>query len=158
MLFLKIFDNALEFFQKDLQTYCASLGILHQATCSHTSQKNGIAERKHRYIIDVACTIMLQMNVPKYLWYDAILMATYLVNGMPFSALGGALPLTRLCLDTPLFHLPPKVFGCIAFIQDLSLDLDKLSPRSIKCVSLGYSRTKKGYRYNTYYYTVLCFY
>jgi len=38
-----------------------------------------------------------------------------------------------------------RVFGCTYFIQDLSSGLDKLSPKSIKCVFVGYSKTQKGY-------------
>ena len=45
-----------------------------------------------------------------------------------------------------LFSLHPKDFGCVAFVQDLSPYLDKLSPRYIKCVFVGYSRTQRGYR------------
>ena len=38
------------------------------------------------------------------------------------------------------------VFGCTCFVQDLSPRLDKLSPKSIKCVFIGYFRTRKEYR------------
>ena len=38
------------------------------------------------------------------------------------------------------------LFGCMYFVQDLFFDLDKLSPRSIKCIFVGYSRAKKEYR------------
>ena len=34
----------------------------------------------------------------------------------------------------------------MAFVQDLSPGLDKLSLRFIKCIFVGYSRTQKGYR------------
>ena len=34
----------------------------------------------------------------------------------------------------------------MAFVRDLSLGLDKLSPRSIKCIFVEYSRTQKGYK------------
>ena len=37
-------DNTSEFVQQDVQKYCASLGVLHQTSCAHTSQQNGIAE------------------------------------------------------------------------------------------------------------------
>ena len=58
-------DNALEFVQSKVESYCASLGIIHQITCPHTFQQNGVAERKHRHILDVARTIMLHMKVSK---------------------------------------------------------------------------------------------
>ena len=31
-------DNALEFVQSRIESYCASLGIIYQITCAHTSQ------------------------------------------------------------------------------------------------------------------------
>lgn len=58
---LKIFrtDNALEFVQKEVENYCASLGILHQTSYPHTSQQNRVAERKYRHILDITHTILL---------------------------------------------------------------------------------------------------
>ena len=42
--------------------------------------------------------------------------------------------------------MTPLVFDCTCFVQDLSPGLDKLSPRFIKCVFVGYYRTQKGYQ------------
>jgi len=42
--------------------------------------------------------------------------------------------------------MAPHVFGCTCFVQDLSPDLDKLSPQSIKCAFVGYFRTQKDYQ------------
>ena len=60
-------DNILKFTQTGIQSYCSSLRIIHHTTCPRTSQQNGMAERKHRHILNVTRTIMLQVNVPKYL-------------------------------------------------------------------------------------------
>ena len=139
-------NNALEFLQTTLHDYCASNGILHQTSCAHTSQQNGVAERKYRHILDVACTIMFEKQVPKYLWSDAVLTATYLVNRMPSTPLEGEIPIKRLYRNQELFILPSKVFGCIAFVHNHTTSLDKLAPRSVKCMFVGYSRTQKGYR------------
>ena len=79
-----------------------------------------------------------------YLWSDAVLTASYLINRMS-APLGGEVSLRCLQSEKELFSLPPRVFECIAFVQDLSPGLDKLSPRSIKCVFVGYLRTQRGY-------------
>ena len=91
-------------------------------------------------------TLLLAMRVPQYLWCEAVLTATYLVNRLPSAALGGAVPLQRLTLAADIFSLPPRVFGCTAFVHDHSPCLSKLAPRAQKGAFVGYSRTQKGYR------------
>ena len=139
-------DNALEFTQKAIEDLCLAHGIVHQTTCPYTSQQNGVAERKHRHLLDMVRTLLLAMRVPQYLWCEAVLTATYLVNRLPSAALGGAVPLQRLTPTADIFSLPPRVFGCTAFVQDHTPGLSKLAPRARKGVFVGYSRTQKGYR------------
>ncbi|RDX85259.1 hypothetical protein CR513_33579, partial [Mucuna pruriens] len=45
-----------------------------------------------------------------------------------------------------MYHVPPKVFGCVCFVHDVSPGRNKLSVRAIKYVFLGYSRLQKGYK------------
>src|SRR5436190_4132207 len=145
---IKVFqsDNALEFMQQSVIDLCSSYGTIHQTSCPHTSPQNGVAERKHRHILDVARTLMFASKTPSYLWSDAVLTAVYLINRMPSAPLNGGIPLSRLYPDKPLFPLPPKIFGCVAFVHNHAPGLDKLAPRSIKGVFVGYSTTQKGYR------------
>ena len=139
-------DNALEFTQTPLQDLSKSLGMIHQTTCPYTSQQNGVAERKHRHILDMRRTLMLEMMIPDYLWADAVLTSTYLINHLPSSPLGGEIPLWRLHPQGDLFPLPPRVFGCMAFVQDYTPNKSKLAPRALKGVFVGYAKTQKGYR------------
>ena len=139
-------DNALEFFQTSLRTFCADRDIIHQTACPHTSQQNGVAKQKHRQLLDITRTLLIEMHVPSYLWSDALMTMTYLQNWLPFAPLGGAIPFHSLLPTSYLFSLPPRVFGCTAFVQDHSPSLSKLAPRALKGVFVGYSRTQKGYR------------
>ena len=68
--------------------YLSEHGIIHQTTCANTLPQNGVAERKNRHLFEVARSIMFQMNVPKYLWSEAVLTAAYLINRMPSRILG----------------------------------------------------------------------
>ena len=72
--------------------------------------------------------------------------ACFLINRMPSSSLENQIPHSIIFHHDHLFHVPPKVFDCTCFVHDLSLGLDKLSARAIKCVFLGYSRLQKGYK------------
>ena len=99
-----------------------------------------------RHLLEVTHALKFHMRVPKSYWSDAVLIAYHLINRMPSTVLGGQIPYTVLSPGTPLFHLPPKIFGCVCYVHLLGRGSDKLDPRSIKCVFLGYSRIQKGYR------------
>ncbi|KAK4388589.1 Retrovirus-related Pol polyprotein from transposon TNT 1-94 [Sesamum angolense] len=46
----------------------------------------------------------------------------------------------------PRVDKPSRVFGYVCFVHLHSPNLDKLSPHSVKCIFLGFSRAQKGYR------------
>jgi transposase InsO family protein len=85
-------DNAREYFSSSFRTFMTNSGILHQSSCSHTPQQNGVAERKNRHLLEVTRALLFQMNVPKLFWSDAVLTACYLINRMPSSVLNGKSP------------------------------------------------------------------
>ena len=60
-------NNGSKYLNELLGNFLKEKGIQHQSTCRDTPQQNGIAKRKNKYLLEVACAIMLYMNVPKYL-------------------------------------------------------------------------------------------
>jgi transposase InsO family protein len=61
------FDNGVEYTSKQFKDYLSQSGILHRLSCPHTSQQNGIAERKHRHIVEVGLTLLAQSGLsPKF--------------------------------------------------------------------------------------------
>ncbi|RVW99739.1 Retrovirus-related Pol polyprotein from transposon TNT 1-94 [Vitis vinifera] len=138
-------DNAREFFSP-FTSFMSHHGILHQSSCAHTPQQNGIVERKNRHLVETARTILLHSNVPFRFWEDVVLIACYLINRMPSSVLHDQIPHSLLFPNQPLYFLPPRVFGCTCFVHILTPGQDKLSAKAMKCLFLGYSRLLKGYR------------
>lgn len=53
-------DNGTEF----VNSVCANMfkegGIIHQRSCPYTPQQNGVAERKHRHILEVTRSLRFQ--------------------------------------------------------------------------------------------------
>jgi hypothetical protein len=64
------------------------------------------------------------------------------------------MPLRSVEFHTPLeiltgknaFKVPSKTFGCVCFVHNTTPGIIKLDVRAHKCVFVGYSRDKKGYR------------
>lgn len=139
-------DNAREYLSTSFQSFLTSQGILHQTSCAHTPQQNGVAERKNRHLVETARTMLLHNNVPPRFWGDAILTACYLINRMPSFVLKNQVPHSILFPRQHLYSLPLRIFGCTCFVHDLTPGKDKLAAKSLKCLFLGYSRLQKGYR------------
>ena len=50
-------------------------GTIHQTSCTDTPEQNGVAERKHRHIVETARSLMLSSSVPSKFWGEADLTA-----------------------------------------------------------------------------------
>ncbi|RVX02837.1 Retrovirus-related Pol polyprotein from transposon TNT 1-94 [Vitis vinifera] len=101
-----------DYSRSQFTSFMSHNGILHQSSCAHTPQQNGVAERKNRHLVETAHTILLHSNVPFHFWGDVVLTACYLINRMPFSVLHDQIPHFLLFPDQPLYFLLPRVFGC----------------------------------------------
>ena len=139
-------DNANEYLSEPFQFFMLQHGILHQTSCVDTPSQNGVAERKNRHLLETGQALLFQMNVPKHFWVDVVLTACFFINRMPSSILNWATPYHQLFPNNLSFPIDPKVFGCICFVRDVCPQVSKLNSMSLKCIFMGYSHVKKGYR------------
>ncbi|CAH9137975.1 unnamed protein product [Cuscuta epithymum] len=144
---IKIFqsDGGGEFDNFQMRQFFNESGIIFQKSCPETPQQNGVAERKHRHLIELARTMLITANLPAQFWVDAVLTATFIINRLPSPTLHGVSPYEKL------FHSAPdlsgmRVFGCACFPNFNATSANKISPRSVQCVFLGYASEYKGYR------------
>lgn len=84
--------NGREFLSHSCQTLLTNLGILHQQICPYTPQQNGVAERKHRYLLQTTRAIIFQSGMPKDFLGEALLHATHLINRTPTKLLSWKTP------------------------------------------------------------------
>jgi len=140
-------DNGHEYLFNSFKQFMAFHGILHQTSYAYTPQQNVVAKRKNRHLIGIAHTLLIHGEVPQSFWGDVGLIVYYLINCMPYSVLNNKILHSILFPHEPLHPLPLKVFGSTCFVHNFSLGLDKLSPRSHKCVFLGFTRSQIGYKY-----------
>ena len=143
-------DNGKGFFNQYLGNFLIEKGIQHQSTCPYTPQQNSVSERKNRHLLEVSRALMLSMNVPKYLWGEAVLTAAYLINRVPSRVLNHQTLLNFFKNWFPenwlTTNLPLKVFGCTMFVHVPNISRSKLDARAEKCVFIGYAPNTRGYK------------
>src|SRR3954471_18349481 len=132
---IKIFrsDSGGEYLSHDFRRFLTDQGTLPQVSCPGAHDQNGVAERKHRHIIETARTLLLASHVPKHFWTKAVSTAVYLINLQPYSFLKGISP------GESLFprHLVMIIFMfVVARILFFFLLMNRLS---VECIFLGYS-------------------
>ena len=96
-------------------------GTIHQTSCIDTPEQNDVAKRKHRHIIETACSLLLSASVPSDFWGEAVLIAVSLINIIPSSYLilkklyGMSLiipPLEFLVVSVSFFVLMQNAINC----------------------------------------------
>ncbi|KAG8479468.1 hypothetical protein CXB51_029816 [Gossypium anomalum] len=133
---------------RSLSNELSRLGIHHRITCPHTSEQNGVAERKHRQIVEMGLTLLAQSSVPLKFWSYAFAHATHLFNRLPTPVLNHISPYEKLFRLQPVYS-QLKVFGCACFPHLRPFNQHKLQFQSAKCVFLSVGDNQKGYKYLT---------
>ncbi|KAH9658981.1 hypothetical protein KPL70_023688 [Citrus sinensis] len=135
-------DNGLEYCSKEFEDFCKSKGITRHRTVTYTPQQNGIAERMNRTIIERVRCMLLNANLSKGFWAEAVTTAAYLINRSTSSALGFKTP-QELWSGKPPDLSNLRIFGCPAYAH---IKQGKLEPRAIKGYFLGYPEGIKGFK------------
>lgn len=105
-------DNALELSEGLFKKLFVEYGIIHQTTCAHTPQHNGVVASKHRHLLEIARALQLQAHLAYKFWGDYVLCAIYVINRMPLKSLNNATHYYTLYnIVPPVNHL--RSYGCL---------------------------------------------
>ena len=102
---------------------------------------NGVSERRNQTLLDMVRSMMRFATLPLSFWRYALETACHLLNNVlsksiiftPYEMWTGCKP--------SVSHL--RVWGCSTYVK--RLDSDKLSPKSDRCLFIGYPKKTRGY-------------
>ena len=138
-------DNGREYCNAEMDKVLKTNGIRRRLTVTYSPEQNGVAERRNRTLVEAAGCSLIQSGLPPSFWAEAIMAANYVRNRCISSSLDGK---TLFQLWTG--KLPDvsnlRSFGCKAFVLDKFPNRDKLGPKALKGVFVGYPEEAKGYR------------
>nr|GEW44473.1 hypothetical protein [Tanacetum cinerariifolium] len=135
-----------EYMSQEFLDHLKDHGIISHRTPPYTPQHNGVSERRNRTLLDMVRSMMSQTTLLKSFWDYALETAARILHMIP----------TKKVEKTPyevwhgqspkLSYL--KVWGCEALVKrDTLTKPDKLEPRSIKCIFIGYPKETMGYSF-----------
>ena len=135
-------DNGGEFLS--LQSFFKDNGVIFQHSCVYTPQQNGVVERKHRHILQVAQALKIQAQLSNQFWGECALAIVHIINRLPSPVLSFKTPFECLYSKPPCYsHL--CVFGCLAYATNVHVS-HKFDHRAITCIFIGYPVGQKAYK------------
>jgi len=136
-------DNGTEFTSNAFKNFCNDYGITQQFTVPGNPQQNGRAERLNGTLIQIARSMLMDGQLCRRFWEDAVRTANYIHNRLPHNGNDKNIPFEVLYgrkVDYSNIH----VFGCRVVF------LDQNNPKFLnntrEGIFLGYDENPTGYR------------
>ncbi|GKB91005.1 retrovirus-related pol polyprotein from transposon TNT 1-94, partial [Tanacetum coccineum] len=136
-------DNGTEFKNATLKSHYDKLGIMQQYSIARTPQQNGVVRRRNHTLVEAARTMLIFLQLPKFLWVEAVSIACLTQNWLiihtrykktPYELLHGRKP------NVEYFH----VFGSLCYPINDRDDIGKMKPKANIGIFIGYSETSRG--------------
>ena len=78
-------DSAGEYISDAHRRFLADQGTLARFSCPGTHAQNGVAERKHRHILETYRALLLSSQLPPHFWAEAVSATVFCINRQPSS-------------------------------------------------------------------------
>lgn len=107
-------DNGSEYCSHNFKAFCRTKGIHIRYNVPYNPETNGAAERLNRTLLEKGRAMLLQSQLPKTMWGESILCATYILNRSPTVCLKDVTPAEMFYKKKPnLKNI--KVFGSLVY-------------------------------------------
>lgn len=114
-----------------------SKGIIHQRSCDECPLQNGLVERKHQHILNVARAISFKANLLNFFWHLSTKHVVHLINIFHSPLFKNNSPF-QLLYNKPYNLLHLKTFGCLLFASNLIAHRTRFDTYAKKTFFLGF--------------------
>jgi hypothetical protein len=121
-----------------LNDFLSGEGIHHQYSSPYTPQKNGVAERKNRTLMDMARTLLAEFKSPYKFWAKAINTACHATNRLYLRKDLNTTPYEILTGNKPNIKYF-RVFGCKCFYLKEGVHLSRFDSKALEGIFVGYA-------------------
>jgi len=122
-------DNGTEFVNSTNKIFFKNAGIIHKTSCAYTPQQNGVAERMNRTLVERGRCLLIDAELEKRFWGEAVNMAAYVVNRSVNRSLGGKVP-EEIWRGKRINVSDLKIFGTPVMVLIPEIYRKKLDPKS----------------------------
>lgn len=133
-------DNALELTGSSFEEYLRENNITHELSAPYVPQQNGLVERENRTLTELARSMLLDVNVPKFLWIEALSTAAYILNIVPNKKQNNISPYELWEKKKPTYKHLIK-FGSLVYGRVHESLRKKWDSKARPYISVGYTRT-----------------
>ena len=138
-------DNGGEYMSRDFSDFCLSQGITRELPPPYNPERNGVAERRNRSLLDITQCLLINRALPGHLWAEVVKAAGDLLNLRSTKHNPDKTPNELFYGKKPsINHL--RVFGSSVFAHTPKVSRTKLDPRAERCVLLSFDEAAKAYR------------
>nr|GFA13000.1 hypothetical protein [Tanacetum cinerariifolium] len=116
-----------------------------QSINGKTPQQNGVVERRNRTLVEAARTILTFVNLPSFLWAEAIATACFTQNRLIIHKRFDKTPYELINKRKPNIKFF-RVFGCRCYLLNDYEDVGKLKAKGDIIVFVGYSKESAAFR------------
>ncbi|GJW23022.1 putative ribonuclease H-like domain-containing protein [Tanacetum coccineum] len=138
-------DNGTEFKNRVMNEFCEMKGIKREFNVARTPQKNGVAERKNRTLIEAARTMLADSKLPTTFWAEAVNTACYVQNRVLVIKPHNKIPYELFLGRKPALGFM-RPFGCPVTILNTIDHLDEFDRKVDEGFFVGYSLNSKAFR------------
>ncbi|GJR14830.1 retrotransposon protein, putative, ty1-copia subclass [Tanacetum coccineum] len=111
-----------------------------------TCAKYGIADKKvNRTLKEMVTAMLISSGMSQDMWGEAILTATYLLNKIPRKEKEET-PYELWMGRKPSYQYL-RVWGCLAKVAVPTPKAQKIGPKSVDCIFIGYAKNSTAYRF-----------